>query len=252
MKLLLLWSSVRVGTLVWMFLPVVPALQSSRSSKSIGLSSPQLLLLLQQQRSNRHRHHHPHGRSNGVVLPALISNNHNPNVKYHDDRPEWSSSSSSPATATTAATQRRQQSLQVGNDPLLSLNLNLDALARARAPERAQELYQRIAALHQEGYYSAAPDICSFNSVLKAWQMNPVRALEFWEAEAIPGRMNVISYNTFLLALARAGLYHAAEALLRQMRANNAPVRPDSISGIHEYVFGSAISPASVTPAWRN
>ena len=126
--------------------------------------------------------------------------------------------------------QRRKQSLEVGNDPLLSLNLNLDALARARAPERAQELYQRISALHKEGYYSAAPDIVSFNSVLKAWQTNPEKALEFWEAEAIPGRMNIISYNTFLLALARAGMYEQAESLLLQMQSNNAPVRPDLVS----------------------
>ena len=239
MKLLLSWSSVRVGTLVWMFLPMVPALQSSRSSRS--RSGPSSHQQQQQQCSDHH-----HCRSNVVVIPAVVvpvvtgssSRRGSSTIccsttkrsRYHDDRQEWSTSSSPPHHHATAATQRRQQSLQVGNDPLLSLNLNLDALARARAPERAQELYQRIAALHREGYYSAAPDICSFNSVLKAWQMNPVRALEFWEAEAIPGRMNVISYNTFLLALARAGLYHAAEALLRQMRANNAPVRPDLVS----------------------
>ena len=43
---------------------------------------------------------------------------------------------------------RRQWSRDVGTNPLLSLNLNLDALARSEASERAQELYQRIAALH--------------------------------------------------------------------------------------------------------
>jgi pentatricopeptide repeat protein len=126
--------------------------------------------------------------------------------------------------------QRRQQSLDAGRHPLLSLNLNLDALARARAPERAQELYQRIQALHQEGYYAVAPDICSFNSVLKAWQDDPEKALEFWESAAVPGRMNVRSYNTFLLSLAKAGLYDSAESLLEQMQGINAAVRPDRIS----------------------
>jgi pentatricopeptide repeat protein len=126
--------------------------------------------------------------------------------------------------------QRRRQSLDAGHNPLLSLNLNLDALARARAPARAQELYQRILALHREGYYDVAPDIVSFNSVLKAWQMNPEKALEFWEAEAVPGRMNVRSYNTFLLALAKAEMYEQAESLLLQMQVINGAVRPDRIS----------------------
>jgi pentatricopeptide repeat protein len=126
--------------------------------------------------------------------------------------------------------QRRRQSLDAGHNPLLSLNLNLDALARARAPARAQELYQRILALHREGYYDVAPDIVSFNSVLKAWQMNPEKALEFWEAEAVPGRMNVRSYNTFLLALAKAEMYEQAESLLLQMQVFNGAVRPDRIS----------------------
>lgn len=126
--------------------------------------------------------------------------------------------------------ERRQESLVHGNDPLLSLNMNLDALARANAPERAQELYQRIAALHREGYYDVQPDVVSFNSVLKALQNDPERALEFWEAEAVPGQANVRSYNTFLLALARSGMYESAENLLRQMQVINAAVRPDLIS----------------------
>ena len=151
--------------------------------------------------------------------------------------------------------QRRQQSLTHGNHPLLSLNMNLDALARAQAPERAQELYQRIAALYAEGYYATAPDVVSFNSVLKAWQQNPSKALEFWEtalehndddeeeedalqnnSQSHPrkGRRtalvepNVRSYNTFLLALARAGMYEHAETLLLQME--DSLVVPDRVT----------------------
>jgi hypothetical protein len=55
-------------------------------------------------------------------------------------------SKSIPQTQTqqkTAASERRQQSLQAGRHPLLSLNLNLDALAKERAPARAEELLQR-------------------------------------------------------------------------------------------------------------
>jgi len=72
---------------------------------------------------------------------------------------------SSPPPAAAAAShqgassrRRRQESLNVGRDPLLSLNLNLDALACGNAPERAQELYRRISALYREGYYAAKPD----------------------------------------------------------------------------------------------
>ena len=129
--------------------------------------------------------------------------------------------------------ERRQQSRQT-NNPLLSLNLNLDALARSQAAERAQELYQRIAALHREGYYAVSPDVVSFNSVLKAWQSDPARALEFWEQEvdqlAKPNKPNVRSYNIFLLALAKAGLYQPAEKLLQQMQLANSAVVPDRIS----------------------
>ena len=129
---------------------------------------------------------------------------------------------------------RRQQSLHVGHNPLLSLNLNLDALARAQAADRAQELYQRIAALHREGYYATSPDIVSFNSVLKALQSDPARALEFWEKEvehlSAANKPNIRSYNTFLLSLAKCGLYQDAEKLLEHMLLPNSAVVPDRIS----------------------
>jgi pentatricopeptide repeat protein len=128
--------------------------------------------------------------------------------------------------------QRRRESLSVGRNPLLSLNLNLDALARADAPERAQELYQRIASLHREGYYETPPDTVSFNTVLKAYRNDPSKALDFWEAEAglLGKRVNVRSYNTFLLALAKAGIYDAAESLLQQMQYVAAACRPDIVT----------------------
>lgn len=126
--------------------------------------------------------------------------------------------------------QRRQQSLQVGHHPLLSLNINLDALAQAKAPDRAQELYQRISSLHEEGYYAVRPDVVSFNSVLKAYQEDPEGALEFWEEECHRIQPNVRSYNTFLLALANAGLAGHADTLLRQMQENNSVVPPDRIT----------------------
>jgi len=129
---------------------------------------------------------------------------------------------------------RRQWSRDVGTNPLLSLNLNLDALARSEASERAQELYQRIAALHREGYYSVSPDVVSFNSVLKAWKSDPARALEFWEEEvgklSKPNRPNIRSYNTFMLSLANVGMHESAVMLLRQMQTPISAVVPDRIT----------------------
>jgi PPR repeat family/Pentatricopeptide repeat domain len=186
--------------------------------------------------------------------------------------------------------ERRNDSLRIGHHPLLSLNLNLDALASTSTPfegggeggggELAQELYQRISALYQEGYYAVPPDIVSFNSVLKAWRDDPERALQFWEQEmvprieddendyyrnektnmnpsgpeSVPGAIsqqpqgqswrdrrqldrrapllepNVRSYNTFLWALARAGMYRQSEMLLDSMRHDQSLVLPDRIT----------------------
>jgi pentatricopeptide repeat protein len=187
---------------------------------------------------------------------------------------------------------RRNDSLRIGHHPLLSLNLNLDALASSSTTfegggeggggELAQELYQRISALYQEGYYAVPPDIVSFNSVLKAWRDDPERALQFWEQEMVPsieddendyyrnektsmnpsgpesvtgavsqqqqqgqswrgdrrqlGRRapllepNVRSYNTFLWALARAGMFRQAEMLMDSMRHDQSLVLPDRIT----------------------
>jgi pentatricopeptide repeat protein len=162
------------------------------------------------------------------------------------------SRSQSIAPSRNPSEERRQQSLDVGHNPLLSLNLNLDGLAEAQAAERAQELYQRIAALHREGYYPSSPDVVSFNSVLKAWQSNPSRALEFWEQEvdqlSLQNKPNVRSYNTFLLSLANAGLYESAEALLQQMQSPDSAVIPDRIS-YNTVLLSYLLSPEPTAPA---
>lgn len=150
--------------------------------------------------------------------------------------------------------------MRVGHDPLLSLNVNLDALAQSGAGNRAQELYRRISALYQEGYYAVPPDVVSFNSVLKAWRDDPRRALEFWEEEmalppppadddndpqqigkkstesvqhtttTTPLEPNIRSYNTFLGSLARAGLWEQSELLLRSLQEARSLVVPDRVT----------------------
>lgn len=200
-------------------LPVLLAVNFHAAESLIALSPLQYSCDREQTRAY-HNFHVARARRK-VTLTACRSSSKNSNA---------GSSETTTSSKNLSQYERRQESLDAGHNPLLSLNLNLDALARAQAPERAQELYQRIGALHREGYYAVSPDIVSFNSVLKAWQSDPAKALEFWEAEAIPGRINVRSYNTFLLALAKAGMYEPAESLLRQMQVINAVVRPDLIS----------------------
>jgi pentatricopeptide repeat protein len=132
---------------------------------------------------------------------------------------------------------RRNQSLARGNQPLQSLNINLDSLAKSNQPgaaARAQELLQRIEALHQEGYYAVAPDIVSLNSVLNAWANSDEedaaeKALELLFGEETMLEPNVISFNTILLAFAKRGAAAEAQELLHRMESDY-HVQPDTIS----------------------
>jgi pentatricopeptide repeat protein len=162
----------------------------------------------------------------------------------------WKSSELYASVAeTTGADDRRKQSLEQGNRPLLSLNLNLDALAQRRAAPRAQELLQRIHALYQEGYYEVSPDIVSYNSVLKAWKEdnNPDKAYELLQDmlridnsysaddntnndESSYIQVDVISFNTVILAFAKTGNYPQAEDLLRQMQRRSDLPDPDTVT----------------------
>jgi pentatricopeptide repeat protein len=144
--------------------------------------------------------------------------------------------------------QRLQQ--QATNNPLMSLNLNLDSLAQVGAASRAQELLQRIHALYQEGYYEVSPDVVSYNSVLKAWKEDdqPEKALELLEAMIDSGEMeqmldgesnsngntnihvDVISFNTVIAAFANQGNHQKSLQLLRQMQTDPRYPNPDTIT----------------------
>ncbi|KAL7466194.1 hypothetical protein ACHAXS_006482 [Conticribra weissflogii] len=66
----------------------------------------------------------------------------------------------------------RQKSISRGRDPIISLNMNLDYLAKSNqknAAFRAEELLLRIEALHEDGYYEKSPDVCSYNCVINAF-----------------------------------------------------------------------------------
>jgi len=72
----------------------------------------------------------------------------------------------------TKSEQIKQKSLLHGTNPLLSLNLNLDSLAKSNQPnsaKRAEELLLRIEHLYDEGYYETSPDCVSYNSVMNGY-----------------------------------------------------------------------------------
>jgi pentatricopeptide repeat protein len=146
-----------------------------------------------------------------------------------------------------AQERRKAESLERGHHPLMSLNLNLDSLARGGAAPRAQELLERIEALYREGYYAVSPDVVSYNSVLNAWvklndpqkALDLLRSLEGKRDSPILGneddkttiQANVISYNIVIHAFAQNGLYREAEQLLRQMQQHSdESIVPDTIS----------------------
>mmetsp|Transcript_11174 Transcript_11174/g.14041 ORF Transcript_11174/g.14041 Transcript_11174/m.14041 type:complete len:680 (-) Transcript_11174:39-2078(-) len=69
----------------------------------------------------------------------------------------------------------KAKSIAKGNDPLVSLNMNLDYLAKSGqkgCARRAEELLLKIEKLYALGYYAAKPDIVSYNSVMYAYAVN--------------------------------------------------------------------------------
>lgn len=128
-----------------------------------------------------------------------------------------------------------------GNHPLLSLNLNLDSLAKSNeigAAGRAQELLQRIEALHKEGYYAVAPDTVSYNSVLNAWARSndadgATRAMELFLSEMIDKKdivePNVITFNIIIWAFAKRGMAEEASDVFESMQEEY-NVAPNTVS----------------------
>jgi hypothetical protein len=105
----------------------------------------------------------------------------------------------------------RERSIAMG-DPLISLNMNLDYLAKSRqknSAARAEELLLRIEKLHKEGYYDVKPDRVSYNSVMNAWVLSDDVVNSEKEVQRLMERMeelytkgddslkpNIISFNT--------------------------------------------------------
>ena len=107
----------------------------------------------------------------------------------------------------------RERSLANGRDPLISLNMNLDYLAKSgqkNSAARAEELLLRIEKLYMEGYYDVKPDCVSYNSVMNAYILSNDVSNAGEEVERLMQRMedlynedgndalrpNVITFNT--------------------------------------------------------
>jgi pentatricopeptide repeat protein len=120
--------------------------------------------------------------------------------------------------------------------------MNLDSLAKSNqvgSANMAQELLQRISALHEEGYYSVAPDVVSINCVLNAWaksndRVAPQKAIDLVLEELAKDRRtenfpNIISLNTIIYLFAKRGMTEQAEKVLRTMNTKYG-IQPDTIS----------------------
>ena len=127
-----------------------------------------------------------------------------------------------PSPPSLSSKRQKQRSLIRGNNPLISLNLNLDSLAKKGAPVLAQQMLERIQKLHLDGYYDVSPDAVSYNSVLNAWarcqQVDAVeRALQLFQDMLV--EPTLVSFNTLLLVLARHGYPEQAQELLEYMKS---------------------------------
>jgi pentatricopeptide repeat protein len=129
----------------------------------------------------------------------------------------------------------RQKSISRGNDPIISLNLNLDHLAKstqyAASALRAEEMLLRIEALHADGYYEKSPDVVSYNCVINAYAHGKGVDDRLENGERLVRRMkergiepNEITFNTLLSCLLKEmeGLEDESKMSLRKEKVDKA------------------------------
>ena len=125
-------------------------------------------------------------------------------------------------------------------DPIISLNMNLDYLAKSGqrdAAKRCEEMLTRIEALHADGYYEKSPDVVSYNSVINSYahgrtspspnsrSSNAKRLMKRMEKKGI--QPNTITYNTLLRCIMKeigekpTDKIKEAETILRYMEEVN-------------------------------
>ena len=144
----------------------------------------------------------------------------------------------------------RATSIAKGKDPLISLNMNLDYLAKTGRAEHAEELLLKIEGLFAAGYYDIRPDSVSYNSVMNAYALKKsedpnynsaaevMRLLRRMEDLTEEGQAtvqpNVITLNTVIATFAKDGETEKAKKLLEDMeklyQSGQKDMSPNTIS----------------------
>jgi len=127
----------------------------------------------------------------------------------------------------------REKSISLGNDPIMSLNLNLDHLAKSThnpaSAVRAEEMLLRIEALHADGYYEKPPDVVSYNCVINAYAHGRgLRDTRLENGVRLARRMrdrgitpNEITYNTLLMCILKE---------LEETHSSNTKMRSEKVA----------------------
>lgn len=144
----------------------------------------------------------------------------------------------------------RATSIAKGKDPLISLNMNLDYLAKTGRAEHAEELLLKIEGLFAAGYYDIRPDSVSYNSVMNAYALKKsddpnynsaaevMRLLKRMEDLTEEGQStvqpNVVTLNTVIATFAKDGETEKAKQLLEDMeklyQSGQKDMSPNTIS----------------------
>ncbi|EJK52709.1 hypothetical protein THAOC_27989 [Thalassiosira oceanica] len=144
-------------------------------------------------------------------------------------------------TTTPKALNTREKSFSQ-RDPIRSLNMNLDYLAKSQQKDsalRAEEMLKRIQALHSDGYYEKAPDVVSWNSVINAYAQSRSIETPSSHARRLMEQMkesdvepNTVTYNTLLRCLLKeikrrqplkrvSGIVSEAKEIVSKMQEND-------------------------------
>jgi hypothetical protein len=134
-------------------------------------------------------------------------------------------------------------------DPIISLNMNLDYLAKSGqhdAARRCEEMLLRIEALHEDGYYEKSPDVVSYNSVINAFahgrtanlsrSENAKRLMKRMEEKGL--RPNTITWNTLL----RCILKEIGDKRLRESSEDKVKEAEAILSHMEESAIANAVS----------
>jgi len=148
------------------------------------------------------------------------------------DKPRRSKSNSKRRRLQKHPPQSRAKAIAKGRDPLLSLNMNLDYLAKSGRAGHAEELLVKIERLFAEGYYATRPDSVSYNSVLNAYMLDDSPEYDsIQEVQRLLERMkrlsedeglkcvqpNIVTLNTVVGTFAKNGEAEKARQLLNDM-----------------------------------